>query len=237
MFKYDDAVFKAGTGESQLRRQGQWTSAIFLTLLVSSLAFAQQNIRFRHLSIEQGLSQSSGSAIAQDDQGFMWFGTEDGVNRYNGYEMKIFRPERGKPTTLSNNWIYCILQDRQGKIWFGTDNGLNCFDRETEQFRRFMAQANNPDSLIGNRVYALMEDREGILWIGTDRGINCLSKDRTRMIRILNNEAGKDAAAGNFIRSIIQDKNGTIWIGTFGGGIRCLDSGSGKWTRFSSSTC
>ncbi|MBN2400543.1 MAG: GAF domain-containing protein, partial [Candidatus Aminicenantes bacterium] len=232
MAQCDHASIKAKAEKNIGSRPQYWAGALLLTLFFCPLAYAQQNIRFRHLSIEQGLSQSSGFAITQDKQGFMWFGTEDGVNRYNGYEMKIFRPERGKVTTLSNNWIYCILEDSQGKIWFGTDHGLNCFDPESEQFKRFMAQPQDEQALSGNRVYALMEDRAGMLWIGTDRGLHKLNRDRTQITRLAAVDAGVSPEADNFIRAILQDRQGSVWIGTAGGGIRCLDAVSGEWRRF-----
>jgi len=204
----------------------------FLSLIISSTAFPQEKIRFRNVSIAQGLSQSSLFSIAQDRQGFMWFGTEEGANRYDGYTMKIFRPERGNSASISNNWINCIREDRQGKIWFGTDHGLNCFDRETEQFKRFLAQPDNPEALSVNRIYAIMEDRDGILWIGTDRGLHSLNADRTRLTRILFEGTRRVAAAADDIRTIIQDRDGSIWIGAYGGGLRYRDLKSGEWTAF-----
>ncbi|MBU4329236.1 MAG: diguanylate cyclase [Acidobacteria bacterium] len=203
-----------------------------LCLMISSTAFPQGNIRFRNVSIAQGLSQNSLFTIAQDQQGFMWFGTEEGANRYDGYTMRIFRPERGNPNSISNNWIYCIREDRQGKIWFGTDNGLNSFDRETERFKHFMAQLDNPEALISNRIYSLMEDLDGVLWIGTDRGLHTLNADRTRLTRILFEGTDRETAAANDIRTIIQDRNGSIWVGTYGGGLRYRDVKSREWTTF-----
>jgi signal transduction histidine kinase/ligand-binding sensor domain-containing protein/DNA-binding response OmpR family regulator len=228
--RYDEALKRIGREKARCRKQA--FCAWLLSLACCSLVSAQQAIRFRHLSIEQGLSQSSGFAIAQDRQGFMWFGTEDGVNRYDGYRMKIFRPERGKADTLSNNWIYCILEDRQGGIWFGTDNGLNCFDRASEKFRRFMAQPGDPHALSGSRVYALMEDRAGFLWIGTDGGLHRLDRDRSRMTRMPLAERGPAPRNGDFIRAIVQGKDGRIWVGTQGGGIHCFDGRSGAWTAY-----
>ena len=201
-----------------------------LSLMISSTAFPQGKIRFQNVSIAQGLSQGSLFSIAQDRQGFMWFGTEEGANRYDSYSMRIFRPQRGNPASISNNWINCIIEDRQGKIWFGTDNGLNCFDRETERFQQFMAQPANPEALIANRIYALMEDRDGVLWIGTDRGLHTLNANRTRMTRILFEKTDREAAAAYDIRTIIQDRNGSIWVGTYGGGLRYREAKSREWT-------
>ncbi len=203
-----------------------------LSLIISSTAFPQGKIRFRNVSIALGLSQSSVFTVAQDQQGFMWFGTEEGANRYDGYTMRILRPEKGNPDSISNNWINCIREDRQGKIWFGTDNGLNCFDRETERFKRFMAQPDNPEALISNRIRSLSEDLDGVLWIGTDRGLHTLNADRTRLTRVLFEGTDREAAAANDIRTIIQDRNGSIWVGTYGGGLRYRDVKSREWTTF-----
>jgi len=217
---------------SSSRASQKWLISLFLSLWISPRVLPQENIRFQNISSEQGLSQSAVFGITQDSQGFMWFGTEEGANRYNGYEMRIFRPERGNPTTISNNWINCIIEDRQGKIWFGTDNGLNCFDRETERFRHFMAQPDNPEALLADRIYALMEDKDGILWIGTDSGLHTLSQDRARMTRIPFPGTNRKTTAENDIRAVIQDQEGSIWVGTFGGGIRRRDAKTLEWTRY-----
>ena len=80
-------------------------------------------LRFDHLNIEQGLSQSSIHVIFQDSRGFMWFGTQDGLNRYDGYTFKIYKPDPDAPSSLSDRWITAILEDKEGYLWIGTRQG------------------------------------------------------------------------------------------------------------------
>ena len=96
-----------------------------------------QRIRFDRISLEQGLSQSVVNCILQDSKGFMWFGTEDGLNRYDGYEFRVYKTDPENHNTLSDNFVQSISEDPEGKLWIGTfAGGLNRFDRETEQFTR-----------------------------------------------------------------------------------------------------
>lgn len=112
---------------------------IFLVglLAISSLVtFSQQsNIKFRHLTIKDGLSQSDVSSILQDDKGLMWFGTQDGLNVYNGFNFNVFSHDLSDSNSISNNFIRAVLQDSSGLIWVATESGLNVFDRSTYAFR------------------------------------------------------------------------------------------------------
>jgi ligand-binding sensor domain-containing protein len=123
------------------------------------------------------------NAIYQDRQGFMWFGTKAGLNRYDGYRFTIFRNDPFDSTSLSNNYITAIFEDRQGRLWIGTGGGLNCFDLATEKFRRFLHDPDHPYSLSDNSISAICEapapvnEAMGIavLWIGTvNDGLNKL---------------------------------------------------------------
>ena len=95
-----------------------------------------ENYRFEHLSIEDGLSQNLVSSIIQDYRGFMWFGTKDGLNRYDGYSFKVYRNEIGDSTTISDNFITSLYVDSKSRLWVGTRNGLNLFDAKTDKFYR-----------------------------------------------------------------------------------------------------
>src|SRR5829696_8111255 len=116
-------------------------------------------LRFEHISIEQGLSQSSVRVIFQDSRGFLWFGTEDGLNRYDGYTFKIYKPDPDVPNSLSDRWITSIVEDKNGYLWIGTRlGGLNRYDPRTEQFAHFMHEDTNPLSISDNLVNVLYID-------------------------------------------------------------------------------
>ena len=130
-------------------------------------------LRFDHISIEQGLSQSSVRAILQDSRGFMWFGTEDGLNRYDGYNFKTFKPDPDVSSSLSDRWINAILEDEQGLIWVATgQGGISRYDPSTQQFTRFVHDTQNPSSLSDNHVNVLYKDKDGRIWIGTHGGLD-----------------------------------------------------------------
>ena len=127
--------------------------------------------RFTSVSTEQGLSSSEVWSVLRDRRGFMWFGTLDGLNRYDGYKMKVFKYALTDPTSLSDNKIRTVYEDRAGTLWIGTWNGgLNRYERESETFTRFQHDPANPDSLSSDSVFAILEDRAGMLWLGTRAG-------------------------------------------------------------------
>jgi len=110
---------------------------------------AQTNqVKFHNLNSEQGLSQATARCIYQDSKGFLWVGTQDGLNKYDGYTFTIYRHDQADQNSLSNNSVSAILEDKFGMLWIGTTGGgLNRFDRQTEKFTRYLHDANNPQSL------------------------------------------------------------------------------------------
>ncbi|HVK48764.1 MAG TPA: two-component regulator propeller domain-containing protein, partial [Pseudobacter sp.] len=133
--------------------------------------FAQQpGISFKHIQNEQGLSNSTIECIFQDSRGFLWFGTRDGLNRYDGYQLTVYRYDPKIPGSISDNFIKSIGEDSNKVLWVGTSNGLNRFNEESQQFTRFKHDASNAHSLPNNQVNTLFKDRTGKLWAGTAAG-------------------------------------------------------------------
>ena len=125
--------------------------------------------RFSHISTEQGLSSSEVWSVLRDRRGFMWFGTLDGLNRYDGYKMKVFKYALTDPTSLSDNKIRTVYEDRAGTLWIGTWNGgLNRYERESETFTRFQHDPDDPDQ-PEQRQASMPSWRIGpeSLWLGT----------------------------------------------------------------------
>lgn len=144
---------------------------ILYILAVSSLYGRQPNIRFTQMTIEEGLSQNTVISILQDRQGFIWLGTQDGLNRFDGYGFKIFRPESGNSKSISHGFIRDLFLDSQGKIWVGTDaGGVNRYDPDTGDFTHIAHDPDEPKSLSHNRVRLIMEDESGVIWIVTEKG-------------------------------------------------------------------
>jgi len=136
----------------------------FLVILIS-FTFTQllhgQRLMFENYTAENGLSQNACYAIAQDNLGFMWFGTQHGVNRYDGYSLRVFVNDPGDPNSLSGVPVGALFKDRDGTLWVGCDQFLNRFDRSTEKFTRF------PVPLVKH----ISQDTAGVLWLATPTGL------------------------------------------------------------------
>jgi PAS domain S-box-containing protein len=186
---------------------------------------------FAHLSIKDGMSQGSAYAILQDRRGFIWIGTEDGLDRYDGYNFKIYRPS-DDIHSLTDNTAYALFQDSQGAIWVGTKNGLNRYDRDLDRFTRFFSDPNNPESLCHNTIRAVRESRDGTLWIGTDGGLNAFDRKTGKFTRYARKPATLDNTAQGAVYSIVEDSAGVLWLAT-NGGLHSFEPKTGKVMRYS----
>ncbi len=215
---------------------------IILTLSVLALllgnapaANAQQgpDIRFDHITTAQGLSSALALSMVQDRQGFMWFGTEDGLNRYDGYTFVTYRNAPDDPHSLSNNGVLALYEDREGVLWIGTTDGLNRFDAASGQFTDYRHDPNDPDSLGDNKVWAIYEDANGALWIGAENGgLSRLDRKTGKFTHYQNDPANSHSLSHNSIRAILEDQTGMLWIGTYGGGLNRFDRAAGQFTTY-----
>ena len=177
-------------------------------------------LRFDKLTIEDGLSQNAILSIYQDSRGYLWIGTQDGLNRFDGYDFTVFKHELDNPNSLSHNSILSILEDRQGIFWFGTwGGGLNRYDPSTGQFTRYQHDPQNPDSLAQDLVAALYEDSTGRLWIGTSGGLDELDRQNGKFIHHTSKADDPHSLSSDVISSILEDHEGNLWIGTGGFGV------------------
>jgi ligand-binding sensor domain-containing protein len=150
---------------------------LFLSFLVllAGLATAQpaMPLTFRTLTAEQGLSENSVYSMAQDRRGFLWLGTQDGLNRYDGSTFKVFRNDPQQIGSLSSNFILALAVDAQGALWIGTGGGgLNRFDPVTGKFRVFKHQEGQPGTLTDDFVRTVFCDQAGTIWAGTEGGLH-----------------------------------------------------------------
>jgi len=174
-------------------------------------------LRFDRISIEQGLSQSSVHAILQDSSGFMWFGTEDGLNRYDGYTFKVFKPDPDSPNSISDRWITSIVEDKDGSLWIGTRLGLNHYDPRTEEFTHYLHNDNVSTNLNDNHINTLYLDNKDNLWIGTVKGLDLYDRSNNTFEHYIPTQ--KDVIAGKNITAILQDHRGRYWVGTTTSGL------------------
>ncbi|XYJ09388.1 two-component regulator propeller domain-containing protein [Telluria sp. B2] len=193
-----------------------------------STAAPAPTLRFEHLSVDDGLAQESVLAMTQDADGFMWFGTQNGLSRFDGYRFVNFRNVVGDPTTLASNWVRVLHVDPQRRLWIGTDGGLARYDAAAQGFQHFL-----PDEPArrgnGNRhVRAIVDDGKGGLWIGTADGLQHFDIASGRFTS-WHHVPGDDASlASDDITSLALDRTGRLWIGTAAG----VDSVGPAMARF-----
>lgn len=192
---------------------------LFLLLFglgVNKNLFAQQNELFRHLTVKNGLSNNTVTAIIQDSKGFMWFGTEDGLNRYNGYSIDVYKHDPANEKTLSHSRIRCLFEDKNNDLWVGTDDGLDFFDVATEKFIRYNKEKTK-GGLSGNIISAITQDGKGNLWVGTvNNGISILNLN-SKIWTQFGSGTFKGTLPSSTVSSLATDKDGDIIIGTNNG--------------------
>ena len=206
-----------------------------LALFICPCVFAQPlHLKFQHLGTVEGLSQSNVICILQDSRGFMWFGTRDGLNRYDGYQFTVYKNDPLDDKSLGGNFIMDMVEDDRGYIWIGTwGGGLDRYDRKTNQFVHFKHNAADQASLSSDLVACLFRDSRGSLWVGTeDKGLNMLDPATGHFIRYQYNKNDPHSLGGNFIKDITEDADHNIWIASVDGGLNLFDRWSKTFTRF-----
>lgn len=184
----------------------------------SPLHAQPRRLTFEQISIEQGLSQSIVYCILQDQKGFLWFGTEDGLNKYDGYNFTILRHDPHQSNSLSYNEIRAMYEDSAGVLWIGTFfGGLNKYDPAMERFTNYRNIPGNSQSLSHNNVRAISEDKSGNLWIGTDDGLNKFDRTTETFTRFHHAAANPSSLSHNTVNAIYADRTGTLWVGTDSG--------------------
>jgi ligand-binding sensor domain-containing protein len=188
----------------------------FLTLTNSfceDLAF--DNVFYKY-STRDGLSQEIIRAITQDDYGYLWIGTENGLNRYDGYIFKVFYNIRGDSNSLPGNNIYCLLPSMDKGIWVGTKyNGLAKYHPGYENFSVFKHDSTNENTLSSNQIQCLLEDSDGNLWVGTaDGGLNHLNIQKNTIKRYNHDKRDLTSLPSNNIIDLAFDDSGKLWIRT-----------------------
>ena len=179
---------------------------------------------FDRISVDQGLSQSIVVSIIQDVRGFLWFGSEDGLNLYDGYSFTILRSDPSDPYSLSYNQISCIHEDARGVIWVGTfTGGLNRYILKKNRFVRYHYSPGDAATIPSDVITALTSDRNGAIWVGTDHGLARLTPgsegywNEPQILRFHYDPQVVTSLPHDNIRSLCLDSTGALWIGTEGG--------------------
>lgn len=188
--------------------------ALFITSHYSYL-FAQP-LPFKQLTTNNGLSNNNVYNIIQDKTGFLWFTTDDGLNRFDGYQFKIFRNDPLNESSISDNATMAITEDKNGKIWIGTKKGfINCYDPVFNKFRKWDIKSTDEKD---NPINVIQIDEKGIVWAGTYRsGLYRLDPESGEIKNWRNNPDDDKSLSNNYISAIVQDDKNNFWIGTFYG--------------------
>jgi ligand-binding sensor domain-containing protein/signal transduction histidine kinase len=199
--------------------------ALFIIINIVMLTAQENYIRFEQISPQQGLPQSTIHAILQDSRGFMWFGTQNGLSRFDGYKFTEFKYNPKSSSSLPVNKVLVIYEDHTGVLWVGTDGGgLNRFNREQENFTRFR-YTNSSDPDPGREVdiiRVIHQDRQGLLWLGTLGGLLRFDPSKGEWHRYSQWSDPWNLSSNN-IQSIYQDREGVMWIATEGGGLNAFE--------------
>jgi ligand-binding sensor domain-containing protein/signal transduction histidine kinase len=174
--------------------------------------------RFERITVEDGLSQNAVLSILQDRRGFIWFGTEDGLNKYDGYEFEILKHDPDDPTTIADNLTSKIYEDKSGILWIGTRVGLDRYDPSTGSFSHYQNDPTHSNTLSGTWVVSIVEDHEGTLWVGTDDGgVSLLDRETGMFTRYTHDPDDPMSLSDNSVRVIYEDRSGHLWVGTRNG--------------------
>ncbi|MCJ7589676.1 MAG: diguanylate cyclase [Candidatus Aminicenantes bacterium] len=206
----------------------------YFALLSRAFAAGQSNLVFERLSIEQGLSQSAVNCILEDSRGFLWFGTKDGLDRYDGYRFKTFKFDPDDPGSLSDNFISCLTEDAQGNLWIGTQaGGLNIFNRATERFTAFDPGTQRTRSETAAEITAQVVDPSGKIWVGTSMGLFLLNSDDKSFASFPHDPLDPQSLSSDQVSALFLDREGRLWVATKGAGINLFDRQAGTFDRIS----
>ena len=207
---------------------------VFLGTALAPAAAESGSYRFEPITIDDGLSNSSVSGMVQDKNGFLWFGTQAGLNRYDGYEFEVMENDPFNRNSLGHNQIQTMYRDTDGALWIGTYGGLDRYDPDTETFAHYVHDPDDPASLSDNVVVDILRDSRGDLWVATLNGLNRLVPESDGFERYLPDPEDPKSLPNHVVRTLAEDAEGNLWVGTYGGLSR-YDAGdaSAGFTTFS----
>ena len=206
---------------------------LFILFQSITLSFAEIPwLRFDKIDIENGLSHNKVNTVLQDSRGFMWFGTNDGLNRYDGYQIVEYKHNPEDTTSISFSFVRHIFEDSKNRLWIATDaGGLNLYDRDQNRFIRYVHDPDNPASISCDHLYRIEEDEDGNLWVATHHGLNHFFPETGVFKRYFHDPDDPNSLSSNYQQALELDDHGILWIGTRWGGLDAYDSQTDQFTH------
>ncbi|MDN3582120.1 hybrid sensor histidine kinase/response regulator [Mucilaginibacter flavus] len=194
---------------------------IALFTALSAQVFSQhRQLHFEHLGSANGLSEINPNCIIQDSRGFMWIGTGDGLDRYDGYQFKVYRNDPADAGSINNNYIGDIIEDKEGNLWIATSGGLNKLDRKTDRFTHYTHNAGNPKSIADDNVNKIVFADDHQIWIAlATQGLDLFDIKTGEVTHFKNQPGNPHSLSSNLVNCLHKDRQNNLWIGTFDQGV------------------
>ncbi len=203
-------------------------------LFTPFFSFSQnQSLKFEHFGTREGLSQINVNCIIQDTRGFMWIGSRNGLNRYDGYKFITYRYDSKNANSISNNMITDLAEDSKGNIWIATQNGLNRYDRNTGTFTRYTHDDHNKNSISSNIINRIKFDSDGSLWIATQTGgLDHFDTRKNIFEHHRHSALDPNSIGDDNLRTVFRDSQNNIWVGTATAGLNYYDRKTNRFLKF-----
>ena len=204
-----------------------------LLAFISTPSLCQQKIvHFEHLTSDNGPSQNSIYCMLKDHYGLMWFGTQGGLNKFDGYKFTVFTHTINDPKSISSNDINGLCEDKEGHIWVSTSHaGVSEYIREKISFDNYQHRLNNPSSLSSNETNLVYADKRGDVWVGTANGLNLFNKKTKQFTHYSAKANDASSLSSSFILSLCEDSKGNLWVGT-DSGLNRFNRATGKCVQY-----
>lgn len=190
---------------------------ILIVMVSPSPLLAEEYVIFEAVDQGEGLSNRAVSSIVKDSKGFLWFGTQGGLNRYDGYSFKVYKKKPFDSNSLSHDLVQTLHMAADDVLWIGTYQGLNRFDLKNEKFTRYRHIPGDTSSLSNDVVVSILQDGKDRLWVGTLNGLNLFDSESGTFKHYYHDPEQPNSLSNNTVRSLHEDRKGRIWVGTYGG--------------------
>ena len=215
-----------------MRKKSSYLILIIAVLTAFQVSAQKLTLNLNSISSSNEISQHSILDIHQDRFGFIWFATQDGLNKYDGFKYEIFKSSENSSGTLPSNHIQSIAEDNDGNLWLGTRlKGLSKYQRSSKKFKKFKHDPKNKNSISNDRINKVIVDQSGLIWIGTSDGLNVFDEKSRVFKKYFHQTTDPGSLSNSTITTLFEDSRGNIWVGT-ANGLNLLNRETNNWIRF-----